>query len=163
NSRGAIARFDRGAIEIRVMDIQECPTADLGIIELVVEVLKALVQEEWVTYEAQARWHEDELYRIFQNAIKGGESAQIENVKYSEVLCPDHTARMTFQELWESLYQQVQHRLSTSSQTVLEHILQSGTLATRILRALQGDFSVNNISRVYRALVQCLADGVCFD
>jgi hypothetical protein len=25
NSRGAIARFDRGAIEIRVIDIQECP------------------------------------------------------------------------------------------------------------------------------------------
>jgi hypothetical protein len=30
NARGAIARFDRGSIEIRVLDIQECPRADLA-------------------------------------------------------------------------------------------------------------------------------------
>ena len=30
NARGAIARFDRGSIEIRVMDVQECPRADIG-------------------------------------------------------------------------------------------------------------------------------------
>ena len=34
NSRGAIPRFDRGSIEIRLMDIQECPTADMAIISL---------------------------------------------------------------------------------------------------------------------------------
>ena len=31
NARGAIARFDRGAIEIRVLDVQEHPAADLAI------------------------------------------------------------------------------------------------------------------------------------
>src|SRR5205823_857916 len=31
NSRGAIARFDRHAIEIRVADAQECPLADVAI------------------------------------------------------------------------------------------------------------------------------------
>ena len=31
NSRGAIARFDRNAIEIRLVDIQECPKADIAI------------------------------------------------------------------------------------------------------------------------------------
>ena len=31
NARGAIARFSRGAIEIRVIDVQECPAADLAI------------------------------------------------------------------------------------------------------------------------------------
>ncbi|MDX1628616.1 MAG: glutamate-cysteine ligase family protein, partial [Fulvivirga sp.] len=30
NSRGAIARFDRGSIEIRILDLQECPKADLA-------------------------------------------------------------------------------------------------------------------------------------
>src|SRR5690606_17301416 len=33
NSRGAIARFQRNAIEIRVLDIQECPAADLAILK----------------------------------------------------------------------------------------------------------------------------------
>ncbi|MBL8851852.1 MAG: hypothetical protein JNG89_19425, partial [Planctomycetaceae bacterium] len=31
NARGAIARFSRGSIEIRVIDVQECPAADLAI------------------------------------------------------------------------------------------------------------------------------------
>ncbi len=31
NSRGAIARFERNAIEIRVLDVQECPQADVAI------------------------------------------------------------------------------------------------------------------------------------
>jgi len=31
NSRGAIARFDRNAVEIRLVDVQECPLADLAI------------------------------------------------------------------------------------------------------------------------------------
>ena len=34
NSRGAIARFDRGALEIRVLDLQEAPLADLAILSL---------------------------------------------------------------------------------------------------------------------------------
>ena len=40
NSRGAIARFDRNAIEIRVLDIQECPVADLAICFQVMSFLK---------------------------------------------------------------------------------------------------------------------------
>ena len=42
NARGAIARFDRSAIEIRVLDVQECPRADLAIAALVTAVLRAL-------------------------------------------------------------------------------------------------------------------------
>ncbi|MGB7843027.1 MAG: glutamate-cysteine ligase family protein, partial [Salinimicrobium sp.] len=40
NSRGAIARFDRKAIEIRVIDLQECPKADVAIAVFIIEVLK---------------------------------------------------------------------------------------------------------------------------
>jgi glutamate---cysteine ligase / carboxylate-amine ligase len=42
NSRGAIARFDRNAIEIRVIDTQECPQADLAIAAATVAVVEAL-------------------------------------------------------------------------------------------------------------------------
>jgi glutamate---cysteine ligase / carboxylate-amine ligase len=43
NARGAIARFERNTIEIRVLDVQEHPAADLAIAVLVVAVLEALV------------------------------------------------------------------------------------------------------------------------
>ncbi|MCA9056915.1 MAG: hypothetical protein KDA85_00390, partial [Planctomycetaceae bacterium] len=54
NARGAIARFDRGSIEIRVTDIQECPAADLGVVQATVAVLKALVEERWSRWDDQA-------------------------------------------------------------------------------------------------------------
>ena len=31
NARGAIARFDRGTVEVRLIDAQECPSADLAV------------------------------------------------------------------------------------------------------------------------------------
>ena len=45
NSRAAIARFSRGSIEIRCLDAQECPSADLAICRWAVAVLKLLIAE----------------------------------------------------------------------------------------------------------------------
>jgi len=50
NSRGAIARFDRSTIEIRVLDVQECPAADVAIAGLVIVLLKALIEERWTDF-----------------------------------------------------------------------------------------------------------------
>ena len=46
NARGCIARFERNTIEIRVIDTQEHPTADLAILQAIVHVLKKLAAEE---------------------------------------------------------------------------------------------------------------------
>ena len=40
NSRGAIARFDRHAIEIRVLDVQDVPAVDIAICEVIVAVFE---------------------------------------------------------------------------------------------------------------------------
>ena len=45
NARGAIARFDRMAIEIRVLDVQETPLMDVAYAALIVDVLKFLCDE----------------------------------------------------------------------------------------------------------------------
>ena len=45
NARGAIARFSRNTIEIRLLDMQECPAADLAITAAVIAVLKLFVDE----------------------------------------------------------------------------------------------------------------------
>ncbi len=77
NSRGAIARFDRGAIEIRVLDIQECPLADLAIVHIIVSTLKALVNERWTCFEDQKKWSENYLSAILLNSIKQGSQTMI--------------------------------------------------------------------------------------
>jgi len=43
NARGSIARFQRGAVEIRVMDAQESPLLDLAVVALVVATVRRLV------------------------------------------------------------------------------------------------------------------------
>src|SRR3569832_1608223 len=47
NARGCIARFERMAIEIRLLDLQEYPGADLAIAALVVGALLLLVGVCW--------------------------------------------------------------------------------------------------------------------
>lgn len=55
NSRGAIARFDRGAIEIRLVDIQECPNADIAIAEMEIATLKAIANGKFLTAAQAAK------------------------------------------------------------------------------------------------------------
>ncbi len=43
NARGAITRFQRYTIEVRLIDVQECPKADLAIAYAVTSVIQALV------------------------------------------------------------------------------------------------------------------------
>ncbi|GAB3815169.1 hypothetical protein GCM10028895_08980 [Pontibacter rugosus] len=72
NSRGAIARFERGAIEIRVLDLQESPLADVAILQAVVALIKALVAEKWVPIEQLKQFHEDQLAAIFLEVVRQG-------------------------------------------------------------------------------------------
>ena len=70
--RGAIARFERNTIEIRVLDIQECPAADLAICGLAVGTLRALVDERFCTLAEQQAWPAERLAAILLAAIRDG-------------------------------------------------------------------------------------------
>jgi len=163
NSRGAIPRFDRGSIEIRVMDIQECPSADLAVVALVIETLKALVNEEFLKLEAQKLWDADSLLRIFNQTIKFGQKAEIVNIEYLKIF--GLTSIASALDVWK----QIVDRLTASNNPSIikwmpqiSTILTQGTLADRILIALKGDFSEKSIKRVYRNLSDCLATNEMF-
>lgn len=72
NSRGAIARFGRGTIEIRVLDIQECPAADLAIIEAATALIRSLVEEEFLSYSEQKRLGTESLKAAYDEALANG-------------------------------------------------------------------------------------------
>ncbi|CAM4140442.1 glutamate-cysteine ligase family protein [Gillisia hiemivivida] len=154
NSRGAIARFDRNAIEIRVIDIQECPKADIAIAVLIIETLKLLVSEELVSIEDQKNWHEDELFAIFNDIIEDAENTQITNSRYLNLF--DVHAECTAGELWETLYERVSDGISPKHRKSIEFILSHGSLATRIQKGIFNDYSPANINSVYSELVTCL-------
>ncbi|MCA9678459.1 MAG: glutamate--cysteine ligase, partial [Myxococcales bacterium] len=75
NARGAIARFERGAIEIRLLDVQETPRADLAIALLVTAAVRALVDERWRPLAEVERCATDELVAVLHATIAAGERA----------------------------------------------------------------------------------------
>lgn len=155
NSRGAIARFDRGAIEIRIIDIQECPLADIAILALIKECLKALVNQEWCDIEEQTGWSEDSLASVFLDVIKDGENTIINNRQYLQLFGVQEDT-LVAGALWQHLLEKVADSLQAPYRAVIELILKRGTLSTRILSALNHDYRPEAIREVYRQLSQSL-------
>ncbi len=160
NSRGAIARFDRNAIEIRVIDLQECPKADVSIAVLIIEVLKLLVSEEWVSLEDQKSWHEEDLFKIFNTAIKDAEATQISDLRYLSIF--DIEEACNAGKIWQKLYERVKKGISAKHQSTLEFILENGSLSSRILKAAGNDPSEPKLKAVYSRLGECLAENRLF-
>ncbi|GHA31930.1 glutamate--cysteine ligase [Salinimicrobium marinum] len=160
NSRGAIARFDRGAVEIRVIDIQECPKADLAIAVFIIEALKLLVSEELVSLEDQKSWHENDLFSIFDAVIKSAEETAISNKRYLDIF--DLIEKATVQEIWQKIYSLVKENISEKHRINIEFLLENGSLSSRILYSLGEDFTPEELTATYRKLGKCLAENEFF-
>ncbi|MHA6280586.1 carboxylate-amine ligase [Salinimicrobium sp. CAU 1759] len=160
NSRGAIARFDRGAIEIRVIDVQECPKADIAIAVLIIEALKLLVSEELISLEDQKNWHENDLFEIFDEVIIDAENTLIKNAEYADIF--DLQPKVSTLDIWKKIYSLVKEDLSPKHQQSVEFLLEEGSLSGRILKALGEDPTEEKILQVYRELGSCLHDNRFF-
>ncbi len=157
NSRGAIARFDRGSIEIRLLDVQECPAADLAIVRLVVEVLKALVSERWSSLDEQQLWPVDPLYELLQMTMEHGEQTTITNRRYLQMFGYE-AEESSAGQLWTYLAEAV----GVGSDPVLNRILEEGPLARRILKRLGEEPAKEKLKETYRELCDCLEKGEMF-
>ncbi len=162
NSRGAIARFDRGAIEIRVMDIQESPAADIALVSAITELIKLLVYERWGKIDELKKWDEEALRNIFLAAIKYGELSVISNSEYLKVFGINRE-KMIARDLWKHLLDEILDKLTIRQAEILHFIINNGTLASRIMKSLGGGLTKKNIARVYRELSVCLLNNTLFD
>ncbi len=161
NSRGAIARFDRGAIEIRVIDLQECPKADVAIAVLIIEALKLLVSEELVSLEDQKNWHENALFEIFNDVIVDAEATIIQNAAFADIF--DLQPESSVKDLWSRIYSLVKENISEKHQNSIEFLLKNGSLSTRILKTLGENPSKAEITKVYEELGNCLQENRFFE
>jgi len=162
NSRGAIARFDRNAIEIRVLDTQEHPHADLAVAAAVVDLVHRLYRAG--TLVEQQEMPTAALAGILQDCIRDAERAEIANAAYLRLL-DFPGGRCTAGELWRHLVSRmmagdprhVQH-WAAPLQTILAH----GPLARRLLRAAGATPTHAQLHQVYRRLCDCLQTGQPF-
>lgn len=163
NSRGVMARFDRGAIEIRVIDNQECPKADIAILQLFVAVTRRMTEEAWCSLNDQKMWGEQDLYEILMAIVKDGERAVISNPGYLRLFGFDKP-KASAGELWQYLYEMVKESglIDEESHRALNVIFNEGPLARRILNALPAGFQKKDLKRVYGKLCDSLENGELF-
>jgi len=163
NARGAIARFDRGAIEIRVLDSQECPAADLAVAGLIRGVLAALVSGRLGDAMRLRDMDTARLAGILQAVVRDADATIIDDADYQTALGLPK-GPITAGEGWRALYEAVAADMEHDPawEAPLQTMLTRGCLARRILCALDGDVSRPNLVAVYRRLADCLEAGEMF-
>ena len=196
NSRGAIARFDRGAIEIRLVDIQECPNADIAIAELEIATLKAIVNGKFAgssnaaTDNAAAspetansvphtlkeyreflrNFDTTRLAELLNKTVKDAENAVIDWPEFLAVFgmnfagdttaggtTASGTTAITAGDLWKHIYSVVKNDLTEVSQSVMEKMLERGTLSSALYKALGDSPTHEAFVTEYKRLADCLA------
>lgn len=169
NSRGAIPRFGRGSIEIRVIDVQECPRADLAIGVLIVSVLKLLHAERFTDLEHQQSFDTDSLAALLRRTIVDADRVRIHDLDYLHALGLSTKTTVTAGELWKHLLGEVYSQPAapdTQWQDTLETMLERGCLARHIRGRLDlkpgATPSREALTEVYRELCDCLREDRIF-
>ncbi|MEW6219689.1 MAG: glutamate-cysteine ligase family protein [Thermodesulfobacteriota bacterium] len=160
NSRGVIARFERSALEVRVLDIQECPLADVSIAVAIVAVLRALVAERWSDWASQAAMPTESLARLFHQAVDEADGLVIRDRDYLDLLGCTGTGAVTAAEVWGEML-----ALAVPPEPyrgTVARMLRRGPLARRLLRAAGPEPSRAVLVDLYRELADCLAAGELF-
>lgn len=170
NARGAIARFDRSAIEIRLLDVQECPRADLALASLVVAAVRALVDERWSSTEMQRSLSDAALEPIFLACIDGSEISPsrrslVSDPAFLRCFGLDAPGPRPALDLWRHLFRSLRDELGPESDWApLALILDRGPLARRIVDAfdIYDLRSFNEIRSVYADLCVMLIEDQLF-
>lgn len=159
NSRGAIVKFDYNALEIRIVDSQECVQADIAIAKVIHEILKSW--HEGSEHHMHRPYVTERLKAVYDGTIKNGFTTRIED---SELLVQWQLPKrnMNVRDVWSILIERVSPLLDKESQKALENILSQGNLSERIVRACKQDFSQSHLKRIYQNLADCLLTNKLF-
>lgn len=161
NARGAIPRFDRMALEIRVIDMQECPRADLAIAAASSRVIQNLYEERWCALSEQQAMPTAALADILWACVRDGERTVIDDADYLRLLGYP-AQRGTAAALWGHLLDDSYRIIPRPWREPLDILREEGPLARRILRAVGPAGERRRLDAVYRELCDCLAQGRLF-
>lgn len=169
NARGAIARFERRAIEIRVIDVQECPAADLAILGAITGVLKRLVNDLGTDAAGRGKIEVERLTKILAGTTRDADQAVIDDVEYLKLFgleADGTTGPTTAGELWRHLIAELRRTAPAAEVAEFDEawtlLVEQGPLARRILRAWDAHRSHGRLVEIYRRLGDCLAEGRLF-
>lgn len=151
NSRGAIARFQRNAIEIRVVDAQEAPHADITISHAIRHVVQRIADETWAPLSRQKRFHESTLWPIMASSIRSGSQAVITDAAFLRAFGIRRPSIIGV-ELWRHLLRDY----TSPCPEHLDTLLGKGTLAERLLVRFGHRPTPASLRACYRALATAM-------
>jgi len=148
NSRGVIFRFDRSAIEVRVMDEQECVKSDVALSCFVRATLRGLI-----AMKTDLLPH-DLLVKDFNNVVREGLNAHVlnPNGKTAKQVCQHYfDLAVNFADDDEKKYL-----------WVIKKRLDKGNLSDlirdRVLKRAEKTDLLEAIINIYSTLINCLSD-----
>jgi hypothetical protein len=171
NGRGAIARFDRGTIEIRVVDPQECAAADLSVVRGVARVLQDLTERILEGDTRLGRLSTVRLADVLDKVVRDADHAIVDDGTLLEAmgLARPGRARRTV-DIWIDLIERSparewegsQPERDSSGADPLTIILEKGSLARRILSRTGEDPDRPRLLEVFSALADSLRENRVF-
>lgn len=144
------------AIEIGVLDVAECPAADLAIAEALIAVVQALYHEELSSYADQCRLATPPLANLLRDVSRAGERAIVPDAALLRVLgfaglaSDEPRASDVWRHLIDATLGDTAAHLLTRAR--LDVILREGPLARRILAS-------GETRATYAKLALCLTEG----
>jgi hypothetical protein len=164
NARGCIARFDRNAIEIRLLGVQECPLADLAVAAAVRAGVRALVDGAFGNPALQRGFPTHRLTAVYRDVVRDADAARIADPEYLRLLGYPRNRDCTAGELWQHLVSatMLDEPHFDEWQPALKTILGEGCLARRVLTRLGQEWNGDRLKETMAVLARCLADGVMF-
>lgn len=153
NSRGAIARFDRMAVEIRVIDAQETPYADVAIVAAASALVRGLVEADR-DLDAPT----EPLRALFVRALRDAEATSLDDADHRALAGLGHRAP-TLGALWRELL--AAYPPDDEHAAALGVMLDQGPLARRMLRRAPTP-DATSLRALCDELAGCLARGELF-
>jgi len=158
NARGAIARFDRGAIEVRVIDTQECPTADLAVVAAVAGLIRSLAVGRLSDRDLGADPATETLAGLLDRAVALGDQAVVTEPTVLGVLGIRADA-VPLGRLWATLLDADPPDDPAGEWTeALQTILREGPLARRMLALAGSTPARTDLRRVAETMCGCLLE-----
>ncbi len=160
NSRGAIVRFMRRAIEIRVLDTQECVKADVAVAVFVRGALRWMVRA--IADGTMGLPPHEVLVRDFDRVIRDGSDATVAS---PHLLRPFRKGAVPARDVLSWLLEQAQGEVVHEEHpylTLVADRLRDGNLSEQIVRRVRRDAPRDGarrrdaIRRTYEELADCL-------
>lgn len=146
NSRGVIPKFDDGALEIRLMDIQECPLNDFALIALIVLLVKNIAMNLDVNLQAR----QCETKKLKQLLLKAMTYQEFQVPQWYQRLFLSEVKALKISDFMKKIIMSQLNQIDPVFHKPLKKILQKGNLSKRLIS------HPADLKSKYQRLLYCL-------